>query len=374
MKVWSLIPMLRYEEGHPYQYNLAVGKACGLNGWKHEALVPRSCCIENLPESWLKVLGNDRISEKHGVVLWKTPLSKLKIFLKVFFPLCKALSKVKYEKGRKVIFLEQFFVPQMVGFTLAMCLMRPKAEVWFVHRYSPEQLGFKAKIYKCMHQLLICFLGKEKIKLFADSELLAKSQREFFRQEVIILPVPHTDYCNGLVKEKKEKDTLLWWPGGYTTVAKGLKVIQDLVKRDLKGNFKLVVADSAREHLKEYVVPIQFISSALSRKEYMKWMNKTDLVLLPYDPEIYHFATSGIFVEAIVAGKIPVVTDGTWMAYELKRFQLQDFIVDWHRKDLFEHFQEILADKRLKILLEKMQKTYGDYHSIQGFADIISKV
>ena len=57
--------------------------------------------------------------------------------------------------------------------------------------------------------------------------------------------------------------------------------------------------------------------------------NRYDFVLLPYDKKIYAECNLGIFVEAIVAGKITLVSADTWMAYELNKFKLTELVIDW---------------------------------------------
>ena len=42
-------------------------------------------------------------------------------------------------------------------------------------------------------------------------------------------------------------------------------------------------------------------------------------VLLPYDPAIYRWGSSGMFVQAIAMGRAAVVSEGTWMATEARR-------------------------------------------------------
>ena len=55
----------------------------------------------------------------------------------------------------------------------------------------------------------------------------------------------------------------------------------------------------------------------LSVDQYYDVLNNADIVLIPYDPEFYRIATSGVFVEAILADAVVITTAGTWMANEL---------------------------------------------------------
>jgi hypothetical protein len=50
------------------------------------------------------------------------------------------------------------------------------------------------------------------------------------------------------------------------------------------------------------------------RDEYKQRLAELDIVMLPYDPQIYRNKTSGVFAEAVGLEKVVVVPEGTWMA------------------------------------------------------------
>ncbi|HEY2810267.1 MAG TPA: hypothetical protein VGJ00_02610, partial [Rhabdochlamydiaceae bacterium] len=107
-----------------------------------------------------------------------------------------------------------------------------------------------------------------------------------------------------------------------------------------------------------------FVENKMNRLNYEKWLNTVDIVLLPYDSAVYHSGTSGIFIEAILAGAIPVVREGTWMAYELKRYDLREFILDWEDPALI---RRLLSSKKSE-KLERMRESYRKYHCLESFA------
>jgi hypothetical protein len=373
MKVWSVIPMLRFEEGHPYGYNLAVGRACNINNWMHGALVPASCAIEKLPETWKKILADDFFTEKGCKIIWKTPSEKAFTLFKSIKPLCSALCMIKKEKGHNVIFLEQFFLGQMLAFGFSALFINPKCQIWLLHRYSVKQMGFKSKVYHFIHKLIELRCGKKNLKLLCDSTLLSEDLKAYFKKDVFIMPIPHTECLKPSSNYQKDEKHFLWWPGGFTTQAKGLSVIKKIASLN-SDRFKLIVADSAKEHITSTQMEVCFIKSHLSREAYVSWMHASDLILLPYDPLVYHFSTSGIFVETIVMGKIPLVKEGTWMAFELKKFELQELIIDWDRTDICNLFDSILKDVEVRNKLVIMQNSYKQFHSEASFADMMNRI
>lgn len=100
-------------------------------------------------------------------------------------------------------------------------------------------------------------------------------------------------------------------------------------------------------------------------------MQRASFVLLPHRPETYGKRTSGIFVEAVAAGAIPLVSKGTWMAYELKKFGVQASLFDWEKEDLFAKLRAPFPDR--EALLE-MAQSYRSFHSEKGFAEALQKI
>src|SRR5262249_9737226 len=75
------------------------------------------------------------------------------------------------------------------------------------------------------------------------------------------------------------------------------------------------ISAEARQILDRIVSPPRHrIPEALDSSEYYGLVNSADLIVLPYRERFYRSRTSGIFVEALSAGKPVVTTAGTWMA------------------------------------------------------------
>ena len=92
---------------------------------------------------------------------------------------------------------------------------------------------------------------------------------------------------------------------------------------------------------------------------------------MPYTPDIHSWLTSGILVEAIAAGKVPLVATGTWLADELERFNLEDLIVDWERPDLLAEIARLARDADVRRRLDIMRTAYLAFHSPAGLAQLL---
>ena len=60
-----------------------------------------------------------------------------------------------------------------------------------------------------------------------------------------------------------------------------------------------------------------FITSLMDPETYFATLFSADIVVLPYWVSVYEGRTSGVFVEAVSAGKVVICSAGTWMADEL---------------------------------------------------------
>ena len=68
--------------------------------------------------------------------------------------------------------------------------------------------------------------------------------------------------------------------------------------------------------------PVRLVPEVLSRERFMALLHEVDCVVLPYDPDRYRLRTSGLFVEALGAGRPVVTTAGSWMASVIEEHRL----------------------------------------------------
>jgi hypothetical protein len=151
---------------------------------------------------------------------------------------------------------------------------------------------------------------------------------------------------------------------------KGLLFIRKLASTVQPGcrDFRLVAARSSGLRSAAACVPVEVLPDVLEQMDYLRWMATADVILLPYQPESYRERTSGIFVEAIVAGKIPLVTDGTWMSFQLRRHGLSELIFDWNGTRVFERIRQLIRNPDLPGKISKIQDLFKQYHTVPNYA------
>jgi hypothetical protein len=98
------------------------------------------------------------------------------------------------------------------------------------------------------------------------------------------------------------------------------------------------------------------------------------MILLPYDSWRYGEATSGAFVESVAAGKFPLVSRGTWMAYELEKFGLNELVIDWKSDRLFDIIVELSASASVAEKFAVMRTAYRRFHNESCYAEHMLRI
>ena len=374
--VVALIPGLINEEGHHFNYHLSVAKAAELLNWGHLSAVPRTCEIKKLPPQWLKCLvaprGRTLFSRKlNGPLVCKAPIgfsrSLYRFFREKVIPLrCP------------IIFIETFqFWHLAVLATVLLFIPTERLSLWILHRHDHRSvrrlchgLFLREFVIKGVALRLKQVLGKHQFRLLTDSQLLKNSLSVFFNQPVTVMPIPHTEVTAEESFPKRAGEIVAWWPGA-ARAEKGWNAIQHLANLSTPGASRIRLVAGVGSNLVS--VPngmrVQLTPDILTRSEYIKWLKTCDLILLPYRSKRYAASTSGIFVECIVAGKIPLVTQGTWMASELKAHHLDALIVeDWTNAALVTRLLKIATDAEVRRKIDMMQEAYKSYHNVKSYS------
>jgi hypothetical protein len=310
------------ESGHDFIYHCAVQEAAARLNIGYGAYVPQHCKMDVLPEGWTKFFRS-----KSG---------------------CRFMdfSRLLYrQKG--IFFLESFNTFDLFALTLASLFFAGKqSRLWVLYRQIPKY----RKIHLWFSKLLK-WRWQSRFVLMTDSELI----------QGVVLPIPHTEIKGALPKNEK---IICWWPG-KPRAAKGWEVMRRIVPLADPALIEIICARASG-------LPVRLIDDVLTREEYTQWMLASDVILLPYDPKAYRSGTSGIFVEAIIAGKLPVVCDGGWPAYELKKFGLEELILDW--TDPFPRILELLRCQPTLEKLANMREEYLIFHSLDTFVHKLREI
>ena len=343
--------------GHFYHFHRSVQKALEPVLNEVTVYIPENAHFENLPNEWKK---------------WFSPFYNRSNRRK-FWKDCTRLFRAS-ATSRRIFFIEFFGRRDFVLYSLAALLFAGKKDVlWVLYR---DDLTIRRKkdlkVIRLFSKLLHWKFQKRFVPL-TDSELLADIYAGWFGQPLVLFPVLYAHYQPVIISPKQK--WICTWLGSPRS-EKGAVEISRLVQ----------IQDPASEHIELDIsgatyfpvvknqISIHLRKAFLTEEEYYASLSRSDIVLLPYDPLKYKLRTSGVFVESILAGKIPVVRDGSWLAHELKKFDLHELILDWANPQFFTHLLSIVGNPTLLPKLAKMQQAYLAFHGEHNFTRILQEL
>lgn len=369
IRFYSLSPSLNNQMGHFFEYNLSVNRAAQKNGWRFLSLITFASSVAPLPRGWLKVLPIDyAVRQKSVWKQWIFPFfTNAVFFVSVFW-------KIKKRKDA-ILFIEQYTLPFLAAIVAGVLCVRPRLRFWHLLRFAPSQLKKGGKIHFLLHRLMEKVLGKERVLFLTDSEKIAEEIQQRFDRLAKVVPIPHAQTGKWPRETRQDGALFCWWPG-VPREEKGLRFIEKLAKvTPSSGKARLLVAENLCKNSAFQHRNIQFVPLDESREEYEWWLHRVDVVLLPYEPSIYFGRTSGIFVEAILARKIPLTIEGTWMACELRKYDLSELLVDWESPEqVWADLPGLCQSKILRDKLEVMREGYQAFHSLERFTAIFAEL
>jgi glycosyltransferase involved in cell wall biosynthesis len=173
------------------------------------------------------------------------------------------------------------------------------------------------------------------IILICDSQQLAEEYREITSLRIETLPVPHMIPSHMLAASQSTNGSnhaICFSYLGEARMEKGF----DLLVKAIQRLREMPEWRDARLRVHSYHHPmyhmhgwtrkllempeVECISDSMDSQNYYKMLLESDVIVMPYRRSTYIARSSGIFVDALAAGKPVVATEGTWMSEQLKRF------------------------------------------------------
>lgn len=167
-------------------------------------------------------------------------------------------------------------------------------------------------------------MGAERIVAFCETAGMADAYRAVTRLGIGVAPGPGLATQTARDEKSRPRAPIDTEPTvvclGFANAAKGYRLLPGAIARSLAGNrhIRFLVHGVFRGSDAEDQGPVfdrlagmgprvAVRTDVLSQPDYLSWLRQADLILPPYDPEIYRTRGSGLFAEARRLG-IPVVT------------------------------------------------------------------
>lgn len=172
--------------------------------------------------------------------------------------------------------------------------------------------------------------------LTADSHQLITDFRTVYEGRAIDLPVPLDRHIGTITSApRKANDPVRVGFLGEARTSKGFHLLPAVLEKVLLGRRQVsfllqcpVPRGGEREGASliaglerlaiQYPGQLRLVPERLDQAAYAQLLSEMDLILLPYETPFYAQSTSGVFAEALAAGKPVVVPAPTWMSDELK--------------------------------------------------------
>lgn len=243
----------------------------------------------------------------------------------------RGLSHVKLASDDLVFF--HMVIGRNVLETAALCesiYSKTRVAPVVLLRYPPNFLNsIHPTCYKLAIRKLEYLFDLGKLRLASDSDRLVTEYSKFTYVPIELFPIPHgAGHGQPSIATSRTNERVTIASLGNARGEKGFieifHLMQLISKSDLKSLVRFVIqandpdGDAAPyvEKLREtrFPFPVSVITSTLDKKAYEDVVAGSDVILAPYWREIYASRTSGVALEAIVAGKILITTEDTWMA------------------------------------------------------------
>ncbi len=364
--------------GHSYNYHRAVRESLKLASIEYKVLIPKNNPIIVNDDLWETSL---RIPIS---LVGNLPSKFLRLLNYTYYSLCIAFGWIlfyrKFSNNAEVIVFYEtggnFLNEALISFVLKIFGKKPYA-VWYLIRGFPDTKKFQ---YLMNFSIFLAefFAGRGQLILCTDTVLLRDHLRVALKKNVTSLPIPHACNKSSDHQEKKEigVNGIKIWGLSCAGENKGEQYFANLLKNvDRPCDAHFLVRSTFLEKNKIPRRPyIKVISSELDAERFVLLLQSCNIVLLPYfggEGQAYKFSSSGIFVDAITAGLLPLVTKDTWMEYELNRFNLNELVVDWSKCntlfDLCALIDKLICAKNTIRKLDLMSHSYATMHSPKGF-------
>lgn len=176
--------------------------------------------------------------------------------------------------------------------------------------------------------------ASRRIMLMADSQELIDEYRDINSLlQYVLAPIPHARVRGSAAGRPDEHGCVRVGYIGEARENKGFHLLPYLIRRIQKsplGNktaFHLhaFTHDQNSRYYRQVVSRLDaprvtLYRNKLDDNQYQRFLDRLDVVVLPYTRVNYHAQTSGVLAEAIASGKTVVCPQGTWMARQVREF------------------------------------------------------
>lgn len=219
-------------------------------------------------------------------------------------------------------------------------------------------------------------------KLFfaAENEEIARIYRDNYGIEAEFLPAA----IGAAQPQRKAEKTIRLGFFGYSKCEKGFQLLPEIVTlcrdKGLDVTFAVQIQHSgwepeiiASEQALRGLKNIQLIEGALSWADYIAETNEIDVALLPYDPILFGMRGSGVFTEAVAAGRPIIASAGTFAAESIKKGEAQgEIFAPYSAQACLAAIARLLPRmSECKARAAAQAEAFARTHNAEAYADVL---
>ncbi len=319
--------------GHHYEYDMSAARAAIADG--HNPIV---LCKHNISSD----ISNDPLLvQTFNLDMWqKSPHADswsdedlLFCNRSFYVDLVRGLSSLNLSE-KTTIFGHMLTSKQLLGWAWFLESLPKKTnyKIILLMRYEPSL--YAGELADTAFRIFEKFAQIASLRLCSDSAKLAKTFDRVTSLPVEVFSIPHTKQISQSIYPAQVtlnvtqiRIICLGNPRQDKGILNFLEAIQIINTSEYGKRCKFVVQandpgygtqQELSNFMKDPPENTSFITELMKPDDYFSTLFQSDIVVLPYWKSVYEFRTSGVFVEAVCAGKIVVCSKDTWMADELR--------------------------------------------------------
>lgn len=207
---------------------------------------------------------------------------------------------------------------------VAMLDLQPALRIKVIMHYSPfiaTSTAIRPKLKKPIERIRAIPASDTRISFYADTDKLCQAYAALLGKPVTLLPIPHAKRGQGATRQSPVKPYRVLYFGTYSE-AKTPHLIPEVIRRVSPTTplswevcitylAKNRVIDAFERELRALEVktsqPIYHIGP-FSTERIEQMFADSDILLIPYHSHDYEIQSSGVVMEALVSGKIPLIS------------------------------------------------------------------
>lgn len=252
--------------------------------------------------------------------------------------------------------------------------------------FGPEFFNFEAGTfiesawsYYFASRLLLGVSGEERVFFSLNNKAALVHLERLCLRRAFYLPVPkyYGSITEGLESRAVEELTIYVHTNRRSEkMLNGIfELVRTVVRKHGGVNFLVRVWESGgleKTLDKEFIGRgLEFLPAEQNHLEYLKTIDRADMILLPYDPVEYRGIVSGVFCEAVAMGKVAIIPAQTWMADHVSEGRAAGVLFEKNNKSgLAEAVERAIKDRRhLQAMAHRCARPFREENSCAANLD-----